>query len=406
MSTATTAPQSSPPLATSNGRRRRWLLAGVLALIAILLIGWGLWWNTVGQFSESTDDAYVGGNVVQVTPQIAGAVLAIGADDMEFVRAGQPLVELDTAESRVALDSAEAGLARAVRQVRNLMALTAGLEATVTQRRAEAAKAREDLGRREQFAASGAVSLEEIQHARDALAAGQAALIAAEQALAAHRTLIDRTTLEKHPDVALAAARLREVYLAHARTSLPAPVAGFVAKRNVQVGQRVAPGMPLMTVVALDQVWVDANFKERQLANLRVGQPATVVADLYGSSVEYRGKVAGFSAGTGGAFALLPPQNASGNWIKIVQRVPVRIALDAQELARHPLQLGLSMRVEVDTHERSGERLPRNIRDRDSHAYKTAAFNSHEALAAQRIAAIIAANSATSGAVAQPASPP
>ena len=372
-----------------NGTRTRLILA-VLLLFATAGVAYALWWHFTGRFSESTDDAYVGGNVVQITPQVAGAVLSISADDTDFVKAGQTLVELDKAESRVALDTAEAQLARAVRQVRNLVALTSGLEAAITQRRAELAKARDDLARREQLAQSGAVSTEEIQHARDALAASQAGLEASEQALVAHGTLIDRTTLETHPDVLAAAARVREVYLAFSRTSLPAPVSGFIAKRNVQVGQRVAPGMSLMTVVALDQVWVDANFKERQLAELRIGQPARVNADLYGEEIEYHGKVAGFGAGTGASFALLPPQNASGNWIKIVQRVPVRIALDPAEVEKHPLQLGLSMHVDVNTRNRDGDRLPKSVRE--SPAYQTSAFASLDVLAAQRVAAIIAAN--------------
>jgi len=379
-----------------NGTRTKLVLA-VLLLFATAGIAYAFWWHFTGRFSESTDDAYVGGNVVQITPQVTGAVLSISADDTEFVKAGQTLVELDKTESRVALDTAEAQLAKAVRQVRNLIAQTAGLEAGITQRRAELAKTRDDLSRREQLAQSGAVSAEEIQHARDALATSQAGLEASEQALIAHRTLIDRTTVQTHPDVMVAAARVREVYLAFSRTSLPAPVSGFIAKRNVQVGQRVAPGMSLMTVVALDQVWVDANFKERQLAELRIGQPARVTADLYGEEIEYHGKIAGFGAGTGASFALLPPQNASGNWIKIVQRVPVRIALDPAEVEKHPLQLGLSMHVEVNTHNRDGDRLPKTMRQFP--AYQTGAFASLEALAAQRVAAIIAANAGDARAV-------
>ncbi len=385
--------------ATPAGSRRRRAVGAVVFVFACAVGAYFAWWHLSGQYSESTDDAYVGGNVVQITPQVAGAVLSIAADDTEFVKAGQTLVELDKAESRVALEGAEANLAQTVRKVRNLMAVTATLEAGVTQRQTELARAREDLARRERISANGAVSAEEIQHARDGHAYATASLDAAQQGLAAHRTLIEGTGTASHPDVLAAAARVRDAYLAFARTSLPSPVSGFVAKRNVQVGQRVAPGAPLMTVVALEQVWVDANFKERQLAHLRIGQTATVRADLYGSDIVFKGKVAGFSAGTGGAFALLPPQNASGNWIKIVQRVPVRIALDPEEIAKHPLQLGLSMTVVVDTRSRDGQRLPRGHRDRP--AYETAAFNSAEALANQRIAAIIAANGGT--AVASPA---
>jgi membrane fusion protein, multidrug efflux system len=372
-----------------NGRRA--LLLSLLAgLFLAVGIGYAIYWALVARYAETTDDAYVGGNLVQITPQVSGTVLAIGADDTDYVKAGQTLIELDQADSRVALDQAEAALAHSVRQVRNLMATSGGIEANVALRAAELARTRADLARRAPLAASGAIPAEELQHARDAVTSGQAALDAAEQQLAAHRTLVDRTTVETHPDVQSAAARLREAYLAYARTALPAPVSGIVAKRSVQVGQRVGPGTPLMAVIPLDQVWVDANFKERQLLNLRPGQAVKLFADIYGSAVEFHGRVAGFGAGTGGAFALLPPQNATGNWIKVVQRVPVRIALDPAELAQHPLQLGLSMQVEVDTHERPG-----GLRTKDARttpAYQTKAYASLTELADQRVAAIISAN--------------
>ena len=372
-----------------NGRRTL-LLALLIGLFLAVGIGYAIYWALVARYAETTDDAYVGGNLVQITPQVSGTVLSIGADDTDYVKAGQTLVELDQADSRVALDQAEAALAHSVRQVRNLMATTAELEANVALRAAELVRTRADLARRALLAGSGALPVEELQHARDAVTSGQAALDAAEQQLAAHKTLVDRTTVETHPDVQSAAARLREAYLAHARTVLPAPVSGIVARRSVQVGQRVSPGTPLMAVVPLDQLWVDANFKEGQLLNLRPGQAVTLFADMYGSAVEFHGRVAGFGAGTGSAFALLPPQNATGNWIKVVQRVPVRIALDPAELAQHPLQLGLSVEVEVDTRERSGELRPTAART--APAYQTKAYASLDELADQRVAAIIKAN--------------
>ena len=372
-----------------NGRRAL-LLALLIGLFLAAGIGYGIYWALVARYAETTDDAYVGGNLVQITPQVSGTVLAIGADDTDYVKAGQILVELDQADSRVALDQAEAALARSVRQVRNLMATTGEIEANVALREAELARTRADLARRAPLAASGALPAEELQHARDAVASTQASLEAARQQLAAQRTLVDRTTVETHPDVQSAAARVREAYLAYARTALPAPVSGIVARRSVQVGQRVGPGTPLMAVIPLDQVWVDANFKERQLLNLRAGQAVKLFADIYGSAVEFHGRVAGFGAGTGSAFALLPPQNATGNWIKVVQRVPVRIALDPAELAQHPLQLGLSMEVEVDTHERDGELRP--MAARTAPAYQTKAYASLAELADQRVAAVIKAN--------------
>ncbi|HKW37301.1 MAG TPA: efflux RND transporter periplasmic adaptor subunit [Burkholderiales bacterium] len=375
-----------------NGRRRL-LLSLVLAAFATAGASFAGWWFVSGRYYESTDDAYVVGNLVQVTPQLAGTVLAIHADDTDFVNAGQTLVELDKADSRVSLDQAEAQLAKTVRSVRNLIATDAQLQASVEQRRAELDRAREDLARRIKLESDvpGAVAGEEIQHARDAVAAANAALEAASRQLDAQRTLTDHTTVESHPDVREAAAKVREAYLAYSRTALPAPVSGFIARRSVQVGQRVSPGAPLMTVVPLDQVWVDANFKESQLPNLRAGQPVKLVADAYGRSVSYHGKLAGFGAGTGSAFSLLPAQNATGNWIKVVQRVPVRIALDPAELREHPLQIGLSMEVEVDTHERGGERLPKIARSALS--YETRAFSPAADLADRRVAEIIAANS-------------
>jgi membrane fusion protein, multidrug efflux system len=371
--------------------RKRWLLllSGSFALIGIV---YGVYWALALRYVQSTDDAYVSGNVVQITPQISGTVIAIGADDTQFVKAGQTLVQLDQADARIALDQADAQLAKSVREVRNLFATTGQLQAAVTMRLSDLAKANDDLVRRDRLASSGAISAEEQHHARDAVASAQAALLAAQQQLEASRARVDRTTVDNHPDVLNAAAHVRDAYLSYARTALPAPVSGFVAKRAVQLGQRVSPGSPLMAIVPLDQVWVDANFKEPQLADMRGGQAVTLKADIYGRSVKYHGKVVGFGAGTGSAFALLPAQNATGNWIKIVQRVPVRIALDPKELAAHPLQVGLSMQVDVDTHQRTGDRLPQLTQN--TPAYATAVFHSLDEVADGRVKAIIAANEA------------
>jgi membrane fusion protein, multidrug efflux system len=379
----------STPRSAANGTRKRWLaiVAGAFALIGI---AYATYWALVLRYEQSTDDAYVSGNVVQITPQIAGTVVRISAEDTQFVKAGTTLVELDPADAKIALEQADAKLAKTVRDVRGLFATTAQLKANVDMRNAELARANEDLDRRERLARSGAVSGEELQHARDALAGAKAALIAAQQELAANQARVDRTSVENHPDVLAAAAQVHDAYLDVRRTALPAPVSGYVAKRAVQLGQRVAPGAPLMAIVPLDQVWVDANFKEPQLATMRIGQPVTLTADLYGGKVRYHGTVAGFGAGTGSAFALLPAQNATGNWIKIVQRVPVRIALDAHELTGHPLQIGLSMQVEVDTHERGGERLPQV--GQATTALSTDVYDSVDAAAANRVRAIIAAN--------------
>ncbi len=369
--------------------RKRWLTIVIVAFLAIG-IAYGAYWAIALRDLQSTDDAYVNGNIVQITPQISGIVVAIGADDTQFVKAGQTLVQLDQADAKVALEQAEAQLARTVREVRSMFATSSQLQASVDMRKTELDRASGDLARRERLAASGAVSGEELQHARGAFNTAQAALLVAQQDMQVNRARIDRTTVENHPDVQNAAAKVREAFLMNARTVLPAPVSGVVAKRAVQLGQRVSPGTPLMAIVPLDQVWVDANFKEPQLAGMRVGQPVRLTADIYGSKVVFNGRVVGFGAGTGSAFALLPAQNATGNWIKVVQRVPVRIALDPQELAANPLQVGLSMEAEVDTRNRAGQRLPQVAQTAPE--YVTDVFRSVNAAANEHVKQIIAGN--------------
>jgi membrane fusion protein (multidrug efflux system) len=391
------------PIKTPTAARRQrtlWLGFG-LGGFALLALSYGAYWAHTLRYEQSTDDAYVSGNIVQITPQIPGTVVGIGVDDTQFVAAGTTLVRLDQADAKVALDQAEAELARTVREVRTLYATSSQLQAQVSQRESDLALAQQDLARRERLGSSGAISNEELQHARDAERGAEAALSSAQQQLRAGRARTDGTTIEEHPDVRNAAAQVRSAYLTFARTTLPAPVAGFVAKRNVQLGQRVSPGLTLMAIVPLDQVWVDANFKEPQLAAMRVGQAVTLSADLYGHSVVYHGTVAGFGAGTGSVFSLLPAQNATGNWIKIIQRVPVRVALDAKELAAHPLQIGLSMRAEVDTHDRNGPRLPELARS--ASGYATDVFAANDLIADQRVHSIILANEAggTSGAASE-----
>ena len=373
-------------------KKRRVLMVGVLSLFLLAGIAYGIYWFVHGRFHETTDDAYVGGNLLQITPQVPGMVIAIHADDTNYVDAGQTLVSLDKADARVMIEQAEAQLAKTVRSVRNLRETSGEGAATVAMRRSELKKAEQDLARRRSVESSGAVSGEELQHAIDAVNGARAGLDAAEKQLQAQRAMVDRTDVHDHPDVRAAAARVRDTYLTLSRTEIPAPVAGFVARRSVQLGQRVAPGNPLMTVAPLEDVWVDANFKENQLEYLRPGQPVKLEADAYGRSVEYHGKVAGFSAGTGSAFALLPAQNASGNWIKVVQRVPVRIVLERRELEEHPLQVGLSMKVDVDTHERSAKRLQRIATA--APVYQTKAYETDDAQIDARVERIIAENAA------------
>jgi len=388
-----------------TARKPMLLIAGAVFLIAG--IGYGTYWMLVSRNQERTDDAYVQGNVVQVTPQVAGVVSSVNADDTDFVTAGQPLVTLDRADAEVALQQAQAALGQTVREVRTLYVSNSTWAANIAQREAEVdrvgtevGRAEDDLARRMSLVESGAVSGEEIDHAkaavsnaRGALASAKAALTSAQQSLATNQSLTDGTSVEMHPNVERAAAKVREAYLAYARTTLPSPVSGYVARRTVQVGQRVAAGAPLMSIIPLDQLWVDANFKEVQLRRMRIGQPAKLVADAYGSHVEYHGTIAGVGVGTGAAFALLPAQNATGNWIKVVQRIPVRIALDPKELAAHPLRVGLSMEVDVDVADESGKTLATAART--AAPYSTAVFDHDAEEADGLVQKTIAANLGT-----------
>jgi membrane fusion protein (multidrug efflux system) len=275
-----------------------------------------------------------------------------------------------------------------VRQVRTLFVNNNTYAANVAQRQTQLSQAQNDLRRRMAVAATGAVSGEEIAHAQDAVKNAVAALEASEQQLASNRTLTENTSVARHPNVSAAAAKMRDAYLNYARNTLPAPVSGYVAKRAVQVGQRVSPGAPLMAIVPLNSVWVDANFKEVQLKHMHIGQAVELTADVYGSSVVFHGKVIGFSAGTGSAFSLLPAQNATGNWIKVVQRLPVRIALDPQELEQHPLRIGLSINAEVDVRHDNGAQL----QPAQNTVYQTNVFEKYGDQADAEIARIIAAN--------------
>jgi membrane fusion protein (multidrug efflux system) len=384
----TTQDENAKP-ARRMSARARWLTL-ILGGFLILGAAYAVYWDRDLRYTAYTDDAYVSGNVVEITPRVSGTVVSIGADNTQFVKAGQTLVRLDPADAKVQLQESEAQLAKTVRQVRNLFATTSELRANVQVRRTQLAKAESDYARRAHLARSGAISQEELQHAGDAVRAAQAALLAAQQQLAADRALVDGTTVGTNPAVRDAAAAVHAAYLNYARTTLPAPVSGFIARRNVQLGERVSTGTPLMAVVPLNQVWVDANFKESQLDAMRVGQPVRLTSDLYGSDVVFHGRVVGFGAGTGSAFSLLPAQNATGNWIKIVQRVPVRIALDPRELARHPLQIGLSMKAYVDIRHARGQRLPEVAKnDRD---YSTDVFQSVSAQADEAVRRIIAEN--------------
>ena len=395
----------SPSMQTKpdgNARRRNLL---VFALICLLIgAAYASYWFLVARHITSTDNAYVQGHIVRVTPLAAGTVIAVDADDTDAVQAGQTLVRLDPVDAQLALDDAEAQLAQTVREVRTLFATNQALGATVKAREAdlersetELERIRGDLARRENLVDGGAISIEELQHRRSALsaaeathAANRAALDEAREQLLKNRAQTEGTTVDRHPRVLAAAARYRAAWLTRQRQTIVAPLSGSVAKRTVQVGQRVNPGTPIMSIIALDSLWVDANFKESQLRGLRVGQDVTLTADTYGRGVHFHGRIAGLGAGTGAAFALLPAQNATGNWIKIIQRVPVRVLLDPEELHEHPLRVGLSMLATVDTRDQSGPFVAESPAALPSST--TRVYEDQDQAANERIDAIVSQN--------------
>lgn len=342
---------------TPNPNKRKAVLLGITGVFALGALAYGAYATLVLSQRVETDNAYVGGNLITVSAQVAGSVIEIRADETQQVQAGAEIVRLDPADAEIALTQAEARLGSAVRQQRERYSNVEQLLAVVEQRRVALASAREDLARRAPLAAEQVVSGEDVAHARRAVEDARAALEVALKQVAAARTATTGVDAAHHPSVLAAKADYLGAWLAARRNTVVAPVSGYVAKRSVQVGSRIAAGTPLLSVVPLDQLWVDANFKESELRDIRVGQPVTIEADMYGGKVSFHGKVLGLAAGTGSAFSLLPAQNASGNWIKVVQRVPVRISLDPKELAAHPLRVGLSATVDIDISRKEGGAL-------------------------------------------------
>jgi membrane fusion protein, multidrug efflux system len=357
---ATLEPSDPTP---TNGRRSR-----ILPLIAVvfIVIGalWAAYWVLVLSKRERTDDAYVNGNRVVISAQIAGTVVAVLVDDTQLVKAGQVLVKLDPIDAATALSRSASALAQAVRQVRQQRASAEQYDSLIQTRRVELARAETDLAKREPLVADRAVTGEEVRHARESVELGRAALAQAIQESISSHALVDGTRVEDNPMVLQAKDAYRDAWISAQRNAVVAPVTGYVAERSVQLGQHIQAGQALMTVIPLHSLWVDANFKEVQLRNLRIGQKAQVRSDLYGGSYIFHGHVEGMSAGTGAAFSLLPAQNASGNWIKVVQRVPVRIEIDDNDLVNSPLRVGLSATVTVDTTTRSGPVLATDVSDK------------------------------------------
>lgn len=381
--------QSSPQSAKKKKKRKGALLL-LAALFILIGVAWLVYWFMVLRHFQETDDAYVAGNQVQIMAQVPGSVNKVWFEDTDYVKKGDVLVTLDKTDAEQAFEKAQNALATSVRQTHQLIINNRQYQATIELRKTALAQAQADLKRREPLGAANLIGREDLQHARDAVASAKAQLDVAEQQLNANQAMILNTSLENQPAVKQSAAELRDAWLALKRTDIVSPIDGFVSRRSVQVGAQISTSTPLMAIVPATHLWVDANFKETQLADVRIGQPATVVSDIYGDDIVYQGKVVGLDMGTGSAFSLLPAQNATGNWIKVVQRLPVRIELDPQEVEKHPLRIGLSTLVKIDTSNVEGPVLATQARK--TPAYESNALMLDLAPANQLIADIIRAN--------------
>lgn len=353
-------------------RQRKSTLIFLTLLFIIIGVGWVVYWYLVLRHYESTDNAYVAGNQVQIQSQVSGSVMTVNVDNTDFVTSGTVLVELDPRDAELTLDKAKTELANSVRQTRQHMVNSRQLQANIDVKRSELNRLQNDLKRREVLGSSHVIGKEELQHAREAVVSAKAALDMAIEQYNANQAIVLNTAIEKQPAVEQAATQVRNAWLTLQRTKIVSPVDGYVSRRSVQVGSQITPSTPLMAIVPSNGMWIDANFKETQLADMRIGQPAKVTTDFYGKDIVFNGTVVGLDMGTGSAFSLLPAQNASGNWIKVVQRLPVRIALDETQLEEHPLRIGLSTEVTVDTLDKNGKVLSKGMRA--TPAYHTAAL--------------------------------
>ncbi|WP_337264163.1 MULTISPECIES: multidrug efflux MFS transporter periplasmic adaptor subunit EmrA [unclassified Serratia (in: enterobacteria)] len=370
-------------------QRKFWLL---LLTVIFIVIGaaYFVYWFLVLRHHQETDNAYVAGNQVQIMAQVSGSVNSVTFDNTDFVQKGDVLLTLDPTDAEQAFERAKTALANSVRQTHQLVVNSKQYQANIALRKSELSKAENDLKRRVVLGSVDAIGREELQHAREAVDSAKATLEVAVQQYNANQAMVLNTPLAKQPAILQAAAQMRDAWMALQRTRVISPITGFVSRRSVQVGAQISPGTPLMAVVPADHLWVDANFKETQIANMRIGQPATVVSDVYGSDVVFKGKVVGIDMGTGSAFSLLPAQNATGNWIKVVQRLPVRIELDPKQIAEHPLRIGLSTLVTIDTSNRDGRILSNVVREQP--LYETSALMLDLAPVNQMIADVIHAN--------------
>ncbi|MCL6336163.1 multidrug efflux MFS transporter periplasmic adaptor subunit EmrA [Pectobacterium carotovorum subsp. carotovorum] len=380
-----------PQTPQKNKKQQRKRVLSLLTFIFVVLgCAWLVYWFLVLRHHQSTDDAYVAGNQIQIMAQVSGSVTHVNVDNTDLVKQGQVLVELDPTDAQQTFERTKTGLANSVRQTHQLIINSKQYQANIELRQTELNKAQSDLSRREALGSANAIGREEVQHARDAVATAKAALEVARQQYQANQAMILDTPLEKQPAIQQASVEMRDAWLALQRTKIVSPIDGYVSRRSVQIGARISSTSALMAVVPANHLWVDANFKETQLANMRIGQPATVIADIYGDDVVYQGKVVGLDMGTGSAFSLLPAQNATGNWIKVVQRLPVRIEIDPKQIAEHPLRIGLSALVNVDTANTEGSALAET--SRTTPAYQSDALTLDLTPVNQEISAIIQAN--------------
>jgi len=383
--------ENQTPAQPANKKKKRKIALFSLAVLFVLIgVVWLVYWLTVLRHFQDTDDAYVAGNQAQIMAQVSGSVNKVWFDNTDYVKKGDVLLTLDRTDAEQAFEKAQTALATSVRQTHQLIINGRQYQATIALQKTALEQAQSDLKRREPLGAANLIGREDLQHSRDAVATAKAQLDVATQQYNANQAMVLNTSLENQPAVKQSAAELRDAWLNLQRTSVISPIDGFVSRRSVQVGSQISPTTPLMAVVPASNLWVDANFKETQLANMRIGQPATVISDIYGSDVTYHGKVVGLDMGTGSAFSLLPAQNATGNWIKVVQRLPVRIELDAQEVVKHPLRIGLSTQVNVDTSNIDGAVLATRVRS--TPAYESNALALDLAPVDKLIAEIVRAN--------------
>ncbi|MEN9344283.1 MAG: multidrug efflux system [Chlamydiota bacterium] len=375
---------------TESPKKRSHAMLITCAVFLFLGAAWGVYWFAYGQYHEYTDDAYVDGNQIMVTTQVPGIVLSFSAYDGDFVEKGRILVELDKTDALIQLQRAKAELGDTLRQVAALFDNVERDAAYVEVRQAEFVKAAQDYEHRKAVIEEGGVSLEDFEHAVAALHAAFFALQASEFQYAASVAAVENSTLLTHPLVEKAKSHLKEALVFYFRCTIRAPAAGIVGQRTVQVGERIPLSKPLLAIIPLDQLWITANYKEVQLTHMRIGQPVEVTCDTYGSSILFQGTVEGIGGATGSVFSVLPPQNATGNWIKIVQRVPVRIAVDQAMVKRYPLRMGLSVETTTDTHNRLGRYVP--LSRSESPLQATDIFENEEEGIQQLIEEVIRAN--------------